>query len=142
MVVAMELAYKARIATFKDIQSIVNILKPILNQKGIGGELKRHIKGIDYGVSLVRVLEFGGKIVGFLALEKKKKKKLGFITYGYIEPNHRNRTNVKLAFGVIRGFCRGLRIKTHLPKQEIQDNLKGHIQATLGVNYFDFKFKR
>ena len=59
----MELAYKARIATFKDIQSIVNILKPILNQKGIGGELKRHIKGIDYGVSLVRVLEFGGNIV-------------------------------------------------------------------------------
>lgn len=138
----MELAYKARIATFKDIQSIVNILKPILNQKGIGGELKRHIKGIDYGVSLVRVLEFGGKIVGFLALARSEKKKLGFITYGYIEPNHRNRANVKLAFGVIRGFCRGLRIKTHLPKQEIQDNLKGHIQATLGVNYFDFKFKR
>lgn len=142
MVVAMELAYKARIATFKDIQSIVNILKPILNQKGIGGELKRHIKGIDYGVSLVRVLEFGGKIVGFLALARSEKKKLGFITYGYIEPNHRNNANVKLAFGVIRGFCRGLRIKTHLPKQEIQDNLKGHIQATLGVNYFDFKFKR
>ena len=138
----MELAYKARIATFKDIQSIVNILKPILNQKGIGGELKRHIKGIDYGVSLVRVLEFGGKIVGFLALARSEKKKLGFITYGYIEPNHRNNANVKLAFGVIRGFCRGLRIKTHLPKQEIQDNLKGHIQATLGVNYFDFKFKR
>lgn len=40
----MELAYKARIATFKDIQSIVDILKPILNQKGIGGELKRHLK--------------------------------------------------------------------------------------------------
>lgn len=142
MVVAMELAYKARIATFKDIQSIVNILKPILNQKGIGGELKRHIKGIDYGVSLVRVLEFGGKIVGFLALARSEKKKLGFITYGYIEPNHRNKANVKWILSVTKGFFRGMKIKTHLPKESIQENIRGHIRATLGSNNYNFYFKR